>query len=463
MTSALVAMPPTGRTRGPISRVATLTTLLARPSRQGRAAIVLPVVAFAVTTALLLVVTGGTRMFLTASPSQGEFGMLYGSLSVLALLLLTVPLATLGAAAARLSSRRRNDRLATFRLIGATSGEVGAITVMEASATALAGTVVGVALYALLLPLVGLVPFFGAPIGAASLWVGWPLVGSACVAVTLLATASAAVSLRRVQLTPLGVRRRTDPPSRRFRSLVIGGIALTGLVLIVFNAAAIGQLVGPIVFIGVLLGVFAGALALLNVIGTPLIAARGRRLARRAPDVARLIAGRELAAHAGPAWRRVSGIAMISFIAVVGGAGMGLAVAGGDADAGLSVVFADIRTGVLVTLGAAFVLVACAVGVTQAASVLEDRDLIVGLDKLGVPERELRRARRLAVMVPLRWAALGGALVGAMLSLPLIGATVLFAPMSLLVIVATFTAGILLVQLAVAATTPLMTSIRRTG
>ena len=35
-----------------------------------------------------------------------------------------VPVATLGAAAARLSTSRRNDRLATLRLLGATSGEV---------------------------------------------------------------------------------------------------------------------------------------------------------------------------------------------------------------------------------------------------------------------------------------------------------------------------------------------------
>ncbi|WP_119696113.1 FtsX-like permease family protein [Microbacterium halotolerans] len=459
--SASILPPTTGRVRGPIRRVATLTTLLARPSRQGRAAIVLPVVAFAVTTALLLVVTGGTRMFLTAPQAQGEFEMFYAILSMLALLLITVPLATLGAAAARLSSRRRNDRLATLRLLGATSGEVGAITVIEASATAFVGAVIGVGLYGAFLPLVGLLPFFGAPIGTASAWAGWPLVGIACLALTLLATVSAAASLRRVRLTPLGVRRRTDAPSRRFRSLVIGAVALAFLTLIVLNASAIGQLLGPIVFIGALLGAFAGALALLNLIGTPLLAARGRRLARRAPDAARLIAGRELAAHAGAAWRRVSGIAMISFIAVVGGAGMSLATLADDGDAAISILFADIRTGVLVTLGAAFVLVACSVGVTQAASVLEDRDLIVGLDKLGVPAHELQRARRLAVMVPLRWAALGGALIGGGLSLPLIGATVLFAPAALAVIAATFVAGLLLVQLAVAAATPLVTAIRR--
>ncbi len=124
-------------------------------------------------------------------------------------------------------------------------------------------------------------------------------------------------------------------------------------------------------------------------------------------------------------------------------------------------VFADMRTGVLVTLAIGFALLACSVGVTQAASVLEDRELIVGLDRLGMPERDLRRARALTVMVPLRWAAVGGALVGAALALPIVGLTVLVAPASLAVIAGTFVAGILLVRLSLVATRPLVTAIRR--
>ncbi|MFS4895294.1 hypothetical protein SOO45_14640, partial [Staphylococcus aureus] len=69
---------------------------------------------------------------------------------------------------------------------------------------------------------------------------------------------------------------------------------------------------------------FAAGMALLNLIGAPIVAARGRAMARTAPTAARLIAGRELAAHPGPAWRRVSGMALVSFIAVVAGSGLAL-------------------------------------------------------------------------------------------------------------------------------------------
>lgn len=439
-----------------------LTAMLARPARQGRAALALPVVAFAVTTALLLVVAGGVRMFFTDPRAAGDMEILYRVLSALALVLLTVPIATLGAAAARLSARRRNDRLATLRLLGASVGEVSAMTVLEAAGTAMAGGILGVGLYAALLPAVGLLPFFGGPVGAGALWTGAAIIVAAVAGVVVIATASAALSLRRVQLTPLGVARRTDPPRRRTAALVFGILGLIAVATVVSNITAIAQVWGAAVGLIVLVGLFGAALLVVNVVGTPLIAARGRGLARTTSSPARLIAGRELSAHAASAWRRVSGIAMIAFIAVVGGAGASLVTLAGDDGTGAqAVVFADMRTGVLVTLAIGFALLACSVGVTQAASVLEDGELIVGLDRLGMPERDLRRARALTVMVPLRWAAVGGALVGAALALPIVGLTVLVAPASLAVIAGTFVAGILLVRLSLVATRPLVTAIRR--
>ncbi|MEH3089998.1 MAG: permease [Microbacterium arborescens] len=444
--------------RGGVRRLTALTVLLARPSRQGGAAIVLPLTAFAATTLLMLTVAGGTRMFLV-DPRTGELAALYGVLSALALVLLAVPTATLGAAAARLSSRRRNDRLSTLRLLGATNTEVSAMAVGEAAAVAVAGAVAGALAYGAALPVIGLLPFFGGPVGAAAVWAGWPVVAAVVAAVGLIATVSAAASLRRVRLTPLGVRRRTEAPPRRILAFVVAavGIVVTGAVVAQFGSLA--PLLGPAVALAVLLGLFAGALALLNLIGTPIVAARGRSMARRARTAAQLIAGRELAAHAATAWRRVSSIAMISFIAVVGGSGIAIADLT-EAEPGVTL-FADIRTGVLVTLGAGFVLLAASVGVSQAASVLDDRELIVGLDRLGMEPAELARARRTTVMLPLRWAAAGGAVVGIALALPIVGMSLVVAPLSLLVIALTFAAGFGAVALALLASRPLVTAIRR--
>lgn len=451
-------LPATGAASGGIRRLIALTMLLSRPSRQGSSAILLPLIAFAVTTTLLLTVAGGTRMFLT-DPRAGDAAFMYGVLSVLALLLLAIPTATLGAAAARLSSRRRNDRLSTLRLLGATNTEVSAMAVGEASVVAVAGAVVGALAYAAALPLIGMLPFFGGPVGAAAVWAGWPIVAAAVVGVGLIATLSAAASLRRVRLTPLGVRRRTQAPPRRTAVLVVAAIGIVGVAVVVAQFGSVSALLAPAASLGVLLALFAGALALVNLIGAPIVAARGRSLARRARTASQLIAGRELAAHAPTAWRRVSSIAMISFIAVVGGSGVAIADLA-EAEPGMTL-FADIRTGVLVTLGGGFLLLAASVGVSQAASVLDDRDLIIGLDRLGMPPADLARARRITVMLPLRWAAAGGAAVGAMLALPIVGLSLVIAPLSVLVIALTFAAGFGAVALALLASRPLVTAIRR--
>ncbi|MFG6279748.1 FtsX-like permease family protein [Microbacterium sp. 5K110] len=434
-----------------MTAVLPLARMLSRPSRQGRAAIVLPIVAFAVTTALLLVVAGGARMFLV--DPRAVAGGFYGTLAVLALVLLAVPLATLGAAAARLSSRRRNDRLATLRLLGASGREIWSLTVLEATATAAIGALAGVVLYAALLPAVGMLPFFGGPIGVGAVAAD-PLLVAAVVAVVIaIAAVSAAAGLRRVTVTPLGVRTRQSAPPKRTWVLVVGGILIALVVLAVANV----EVFGPAASTAVLLALFGAGLGLLNLVGAPIIAARGRAMARNARTAARLIAGRELAAHAGPAWRRVSGMALVSFIAVVAGCGLALVGLSGDVDTMLL----DIRTGVLVTLGIAFVLLACAVGVTQASAALEDRELIVGLDRLGIPDAELRRARRLAVMVPLRWAAIGGAALGAVLAFPVVGLSLVAAPLSVATVAGTFVAGFALVAAALASTRPIVTGIRR--
>ncbi len=444
-----------------MSTVLPLARLLSRPSRQGRAAIVLPAVAFAVTTALLLVVAGGAHMFLVDPRAQDAGDGLYGILASLALLLLAVPLVTLGAAAARLSSRRRNDRLATLRLLGASGREIWSLTVLEATLVAAAGAIAGVALYVVLLPLVGLLPFFGGPVGIPSV-ASDPLLGAAVLAgVVVIAAVSAAARLRKVTVTPLGVRTRSAAPPSRRGALIVGLIALTGVALLVANFAVVGELLGPAIALAVLLGVFAGGMALLNLVGAPIVAARGRAMARHATGAAALVAGRELAAHAGPSWHRVSGMAIVSFIAVVAGCGLAIADVAGAAGDAEGTLMADIRTGVLLTLGIAFVLLACAVGVTQAASVLEERDLIVGLDRLGIPDAELRRARRLTVMVPLRWAAIGGAVLGGVLSFPIVGMSLLIAPLSVATIALTFVAGFALVAAALASTRPIVAGIRR--
>lgn len=445
-----------------------LSRLLSKGASLRRVETALPVTAFAMTTALVLIVGSGVRMFMT-DPRAAEIDPAgtYAILSVLALMLLGIPVATLGAAAARLTSRNRNDRLATLRLLGATRTEVMTVTVIEAGATAAVGAAFGAALYVVALPLLGLLPFFGGPIGVAAIWGGWGLIVAALVSVILLATVSAVLGLRQVIVTPLGVRRRTDAPPRRMLILIVALVALVAAWAFasIFTSVASAANWGMATTIVILLVLFGGVMFLVNLVGTPLVAARGRSMARRATTPEKLIAGRELAANAKTAWRRVSSVAAIGFIAVVSGSGFALigAADGGSVPDAQQILQADIQTGVIVTLAISFLLLACSVGVTQAASVIEDRELLIGLDRLGMSQEEMRLARRQTVLTPLRLAALGGAGMAVVLTIPIFGMAVIVAPMSIAILVAAFAIGFGVVLLSLVTARPLIRSVIKAG
>lgn len=436
--------------------IGTIARMIARPGAQSGAAVILPIVSYAVTTALVLTVAAGTIAFMR-DPALTD----YAFFAAFAASLLVPPLFTLGGAAARLSTRRRDDRLATLRLLGASGRAVVGMAVLETAAVAMVGALAGVVLYVALMPLVGLVAFGGAPLGALRMWAGpWVVIG-AVLAMVAIAVVSALLALGAVRVTPLGVRSRANAPRIPWGLLVLG---LTGIIIAVGVGgviAGVGPAFGAVAFIGVVCFAFALAIVVINLIGAPIVAFVGRRMATRAKTAAALIAGRRLAEDGRGAWRAVSAMSMISFITIVAGAGVAMMSLAGTEDPDAVQFAADIRTGVYVTLVIAFVALAATVGVTQAASVVDQRDLIRALDAIGVPMRVLGRSRRMAVLVPLLLAIGSGAVVAVVLAVPFIGIAVIVAPLSMLTVAISLAAGVAIVMLAVLTTTPIVTSIRR--
>lgn len=424
--------------------------LLARPARQGFATIALPVTAFAIVTALLLTVLGGAQTFWSWTD---DLAVTYQALAVVALVLLVVPLASLGGAAARLSARRRDDRLATLRLLGATPATVSALAVVEAGVLALAGAVVGVALYAALLPALALIPFRGQALGIDGVWLG----ASAALiplAVTALAVVSAVLGLRRVVISPLGVRTRQEAPRMHWARIVIG----VAVVVLAFGAMAVLQVAPSVlVILGMLAAAFGGTIAVLNLMGPWILRLVASAQVRRAKMSARLIAARTVLESPKAAWRQVSGVAMTSFMAVFAGSGVAvLDVMGTGGDRDSLLLIEDIRTGILITVIGSFLVVACSVGVNQAAGVLDRRDLYRSLGMLGMPVGTMDAARRRAVMSPLRITAISSAVTAAIVMLPLTGIALIVAPLSLVVIAAVLAAGIGVVWLGLRATRPVL-------
>ncbi|TPW76903.1 FtsX-like permease family protein [Schumannella sp. 10F1B-5-1] len=431
--------------------IARLTWMLARPGRAGLGLTLLPIVAFAVVTTLLLTVIGGAQTLWTL---DNDLQAIYQLLTVVALALLVVPLLSLGGAAARLAARRRDDRLATLRLLGASSGTVGAVAVLESGALALAGALLGGVLSLAVAPLVGLIPFAGAPLGAANVLVSpWGVV-LVVAGIVLVAILSAVLGLRRVVLSPLGVRMRSDAPKQGWIAVAVGVLGIAGASFASSVLGAAGSVVVMIVLAG---AAFAGALALMNLVGPWLIAVVARRRVRSASTPERLLAARVILESPKAAWRQVSASATAAFVAVFAGTGaalLNLMNAGDlrDQDALLAL---DIRTGVIVTVVGTFLMVACAVGVTQAATILDRAEVSRSLGHLGVPLAVIERARVGTVLVPLLTTSITSAVVAAVVVLPLAGLALVLAPVSVGMIVAALLAGLGLVLLGLLATRPL--------
>lgn len=438
--AALPSTPPApapAASAGSLATTIALARLFARRRDGHRLAAALPLASFALVTALLLIVLGGAQAFFTFEDG------IYTVLAVIALTLLVVPLVTLGAAAARLSARRRDDRLSSLRLLGATTSQVSLLTVIEAAITALAGALVGTVLYVVLAPLVGLLRFDGAALGS-RMWLPWFWVPAVWLGVALVAAASAAVGLRRVVLTPLGVRTRQRPGVARGRRAIVAAVITLVAVGLSAFLRDLGEMFGFVAILAALAGTFGLGLLALDAVGPWYVRVRARKLHRKADDVARLLAARMILEDPRSAWRQVAGVSVTTFIGVIAGAAFAMAATGGESG---DHVGADIRTGVLVTLVISFVMVACTVAINQAAATLDRARVHVSLDRLGVPPLMLAEAQRRSVMSTLWTVVVGSAAVSGVLVFPLVGAALLFRPVAVAVMLGVFVAGFALVRL----------------
>ncbi|WP_426625591.1 FtsX-like permease family protein [Leifsonia sp. McL0607] len=426
--------------------------LFTRRGMDDRSTIALPIVAFAIATALLLVVAGGARAMFAWND---EFGPTYQALGVVGFALLTVPLITLGGSAARLSARRRDDRLAGLRLLGATPAMVAALTVIESTVLAAVGVAAGIVLYLPASRLVGQLPFRGEALGAnAYLPAGW--VALCALGVVVIAASSAAMGLRGVIVSPLGVRTRQKAPRTHWVRAVIA-VATVSATFTAMNMLMGGAFKSVVVII-VVLGVgFGGTIAVLNVVGPLILRLIALMQCRWARTAKRLIAARAVLESPKAAWRQVSGAAMTSFIAVFAGVGVG-ATRQESVAPDVMMLMTDVRTGVLVVVAISFLMIAVSAGVNQSAAILDRRDLYVSLDRIGMPVKQMNASRSQAVMTPLLTTTIGSALTALLVIYPIVkdDMSVLTSGSGLVTIVACLIGGIILVWLGLVATRPVL-------
>lgn len=437
--------------------VALSPRLLRAGGRDARLTSALAVTAFAVSTALGLSVLGGLLGFAhraahPTTPYLRDYGSQYVVFAWVALVLLVVPLVTLAGAAARLGVSRRDARLATLRLLGATPREVVALSVLDTTWQGLVGAGLGIALYGALLPVWALVPFQGTTFAVGELWVGaWVL--AALVVVPLVAAGSAAASLRRVVVTPLGVARRTTPPRLTVARVVVAVVAVGAFMVLAQMGSAFGAALIMVLLVGLGLG-----FATMNLVGPWALGLLGRLGARRTTTPAKLLAARRLADDPRAAWRVVGGLGLAGFVAGAL-AVVPVLVASGGADSDSAMLFTDIATGAMLTLVIAFLLAAVSAGIAQAASVLDRRREYAVSRLSGVPAELFDEVRRREVLVPMLVVGVGSAAVALVMLFPLFGAAAVAAPKGLLLLVGCLAGGCALVLAATETSRPLLRSI----
>ena len=166
----------------------------------------------------------------------------------------------------------------------------------------------------------GLIHFQGSAIGSA-IWLEPGTVALVVAGVVLIAVFSAAVGLRRIIVSRLGVCNREATPKPRW----IRAAIVAALILVSYRAfSMISFFPSMAIMLAVVLGGFAVGLGALNLVGPWAVRVIGRAKPKRAGSPARLLAARMILENPAQAWRQVSGIAMTGFAAVVGGSGAAL-------------------------------------------------------------------------------------------------------------------------------------------
>lgn len=213
-------------------------SVLLRPSRGDSSTAILPMIAFTIIGAATYLAAALARL-LWVTPDNG-FGQ-YKILAVALLTVLVVPAATLATSAARLSARRREDRLAVLRLLGASSVSVRGIAVIEATLVAASGAILGLLVYTASAPALVWVPVAGHVPLRDEVWLPMWTLGLLVFALTAVAAVSAALGMRRLIVSPLGVRMRTDAPRVRGARLLGGAVVLAaGASLLQLTSASWG-------------------------------------------------------------------------------------------------------------------------------------------------------------------------------------------------------------------------------
>jgi hypothetical protein len=246
------------------------------------------------------------------APPQEAFTPFFRYAFLVGVLAVVFPVLVLIGTATRLAADRREERFAALRLVGGTPADIRVIASVESVVSAFCGAVLGAIIFLLIRPALA----DAAPIGVRyfeaqvtpTIWGYLAML----VGVPAAAALAALVSLRRVQISPLGVSRRAKPKPPtywRVAILVIGlGLYIFGLSETRHNS------IGAPIYPGLLITMIGLVIA-----GPWLTSLISRLFGRLSSGSSALLATRRLADNPKTAFRTVTGLVLAVFLGTMAG------------------------------------------------------------------------------------------------------------------------------------------------
>jgi hypothetical protein len=245
-------------------------------------------------------------------PAQEVFSPFFRYAFGVGVLAVVFPMLVLISTATRLAADRREERFAALRLVGGTPGDIRIVASTEAMISAFLGAALGTAIFLLVRPALAGAALVGTQYFESDLTPTVAGYVALLIGVPIAAAIAALVSLRRVQISPLGVTRRATPKPPTFWRLIplVIGIGVFGYGLSKTTRDGIGAPAYP----GLLLTMIG-----LVIVGPWLTAWAAWLFSQFVHGSSALLAARRLADNPKGAFRAVSGLTLAVFLGTMVG------------------------------------------------------------------------------------------------------------------------------------------------
>ena len=249
---------------------------------------------------------------INSAPDHEVFSPFFRYAFGIGVLAVVFPILVLIATSTRLAADRREERFAALRLVGGTPGDIRIVATIEAMISAFLGAALGTVIFLLVRPALAGAALVGTQYFESELTPTLAGYAAMLIGVPIAAAIAALVSLRRVQISPLGVTRRATPKPPTFWrlvALVIGlGVFAYGL------SKTTRQSIGAPAYPGLHLTMIGLVIA-----GPWLTAQAARLFGRIASGSSALLAARRLADNPKRAFRAVTGLTLAVFLGTMVG------------------------------------------------------------------------------------------------------------------------------------------------